>query len=74
MPSAMPGNTMPASRLHRLRPRQRGRVTQIRSEHQDQRRNDAESQKCVQRWQDGAQVAPGTARQVPHYGRGSKAA
>ncbi len=54
MPSALPGRTVPADRLDRLRCWQLRRVTQIPGEHHDKGRNDAESEKCVQRWQNGA--------------------
>jgi hypothetical protein len=43
----------------------RGSIAQICRQHQYQRRNDAEGEKCVQRGQDSAEIAHGPARKPP---------
>jgi hypothetical protein len=55
-----------AGRMSRLRGRNRGSVAQIGRKHQHQRRNDAEGEKCIQRWQDAAEVAGRPAGKPPH--------
>ena len=48
------------------------RVPQIRAEHQDERRDDAEGKKRVERRKDGAQVSARIDRQPPRNGPRSK--
>lgn len=48
--------------MDRLRRRQRGRVAQIRGEHQNERRDDTESEKRVQGRQDAAKISGRMAR------------
>ena len=55
-----------AGRMSRLRDRNRGSIAQIGCKHQYQRRNDAEGEKCIQSWQDTAEVACRPARKPPH--------
>jgi hypothetical protein len=52
----------------------RGGIAQIGCQHQRQRRNDAEGEKCIQRRQDAAQVARRAAGEPPGNRAGRKAA
>ena len=70
----MPSRSVGVRHMGRLKRRQRRRVTQIRGEHEDKRRDDAECKKRVQRRQDRAQVSPGTTRETPRNRRSSKSA
>jgi len=54
VPTPMPGRAVASRLMDRLRRRQRRSVGQIRGEHQNQGRDDAESQKRVQRRHNGA--------------------
>ena len=73
MPATVRGRSMAARRVDRFRCRHRGRIRQIRREHQNQRRDDAESEERVQRRQDGAQVSARTARKMPGCRGGNQA-
>ena len=74
MPAAVPGGTVAARRMNRLRRRHRGRVSQIRRKHQHKRRDRTKGEKRIQRWQDAAQVSAGTAGKMPRNGSGSETA
>jgi hypothetical protein len=65
VPAPMSGGAMSARLMDMLSCRQRRCIRQVRGEHQYKGRNDAESQKCVKRRQDGAQISAGTARKIP---------
>ena len=76
MPAAVAARAVVSrtSSVSRLGDRGRGGIAQIGREHQYQRRNDAEGQKCVKRRQNSAQVARRTTRKMPGNRAGRQSA
>ena len=76
VPATVPCSPMTRSPgvMRRFANRNGRRVPQIRREHQNERRDDAEGKKRVQRRQNPAQVSARMDRQPPRNSPGSKAA